>query len=194
MAGDPHYHLHNFIPNLVVTDDGRVGSIDSKALTTHKVPEYGAFFQARLADRLRSLGLRIGLDADGEAAVALDIPESAVTTFSKRDRQVEADAQRYARDLAMDWDELSLERKQQILHEASAAGRLRKTKEDTHAVWREQIAELGWTPESLLGAASAQEPTTAERRETAYAAASASLSAEFQLNAVLDAQRLRVHA
>ena len=94
----------------------------------------------------------------------------------------------------MDWDELSLERKKQILHEASAAGRLRKTKEDTHAVWREQVAELGWTPESLLSAASAQEPTTAERRETAYAAASASLSAEFQLNAVLDAQRLRVHA
>ena len=28
IAGDPHYHLHNFIPNLVVTDDGRVGSID----------------------------------------------------------------------------------------------------------------------------------------------------------------------
>jgi TrwC relaxase/AAA domain len=194
IAGDPHYHLHNFIPNLVVTDDGRVGSIDSKALTTHKVPEYGAFFQARLADRLRSLGVRIGLDAGGEAAVALDIPESAVTTFSKRDRQVEADAQRYARDLAMDWDELSLERKQQILHEASAAGRLRKTKEDTHAVWREQVAELGWTPESVLGAASAQEPTAVERRETAYEAASASLSAEFQLKAVLDAERLRVHA
>ena len=194
IAGDPHYHLHNFIPNLVVTDDGRVGSIDSKALTTHKVPEYGAFFQARLADRLRSLGLRIGLDAGGEAAVALDIPQSAVLTFSKRDRQVVGDAQRYARELAMDWDELSLERKKQILHEASAAGRLRKTKEDTHAVWREQVAELGWTPESLLSAASAQEPTTAERRETAYAAASASLSAEFQLNAVLDAQRLRVHA
>jgi hypothetical protein len=194
IAGDPHYHLHNFIPNLVVTDDGRVGSIDSKALTTHKVPEYGGFFQARLADRLRSLGLRIGLDAGGEAAVALDIPESAVVMFSKRDQQVEADAQRYARELAMDWDELSLERKQQILHEASAAGRLRKTKDDTHAVWREQIAELGWAPESVLGAAPAQERTAAERREAAYAAASASLSDEFQLNAVLDAGRLRVHA
>jgi hypothetical protein len=194
IAGDPHYHLHNFIPNLVVTDDGRVGSIDSKALTAHKVPEYGAFFQARLADRLRALGLRIGLDAGGEAAVALDIPESAVVTFSKRDRQVVGDAQRYARELAMDWDELSLERKKQILHDASAAGRLRKTKEDTHAVWREQVAELGWTPESVLGAASAQERTAAERRETAYEAASASLSAEFQLKAVLDAERLRVHA
>jgi AAA domain len=186
--------LHNFIPNLVVTDDGRVGSIDSKALTAHKVPEYGAFFQARLADRLRSLGLRIGLDAGGEAAVALDIPESAVVMFSKRDRQVVGEAKRYARELAMDWDELSLERKKQILHEASAAGRLRKTKEDTHAVWREQIAELGWTPESVLGAASAQERTAAERREAAYAAASASLSDEFQLKAVLDAERLRVHA
>jgi hypothetical protein len=194
IAGDPHYHLHNFIPNLVVTDDGRVGSIDSKALTTHKVPEYGAFFQARLADRLRSLGLRIGLDAGGEAAVALDIPESAVLMFSKRDRQVVGDAKRYARELAMDWDELSLERKKQILHHASAAGRLRKTKEDTHAVWREQVAELGWMPESVLGAASAQERTAAERRETAYEAASASLSAEFQLKAVLDAERLRVHA
>src|SRR6204780_2922426 len=83
IAGDPHYHLHNFIPNLVVADDGRVGSIDSKALTAHKVPEYGAFFQARLADRLRALGLMIGLDAGGEAAVALDIPESAVLMFSK---------------------------------------------------------------------------------------------------------------
>jgi hypothetical protein len=194
IAGDPHYHLHNFIPNLVVTDDGRVGSIDSKALTAHKVPEYGAFFQARLADRLRSLGMRIGLDAAGEAAVALDIPESAVVMFSKRDKQVEGEAKRYAREFAMDWDELSLERKKQILHEASAAGRLRKTKEDTHAVWREQIAELGWTPESVLGAASAQERMAAERREAAYAAASASLSGEFQLKAVLDAERLRVHA
>ena len=114
--------------------------------------------------------------------------------FSKRDRQVVGDAKRYARELAMDWDELSLDRKKQILHDASAAGRLRKTKEDTHAVWREQVAELGWTPESVLGAASAQEPTAAERRETAYEAASASLSDEFQLKAVLDAQRLRVHA
>ena len=92
IAGDPHYHLHNFIPNLVVTDDGRVGSIDSKALTAHKVHEFGAIFQARLADRLRALGVRVGLDAEGEAIVALDIPESAVATFSKRDRQVIGDA------------------------------------------------------------------------------------------------------
>ena len=137
IAGDPHYHLHNFIPNLVVTDDGRVGSIDSKALTAHKVHEYGAIFQARLADRLRALGVRVGLDADGEAVVALDIPESAVATFSKRDRQVIGDARAYAKDNAMEWDELSLERKKQLLHEASAAGRLGKSKDEAQSVWRE---------------------------------------------------------
>ena len=194
IAGDPHYHLHNFIPNLVVTDDGRVGSIDSKALTAHKVHEYGAIFQARLADRLRALGVRVGLDADGEAVVALDIPESAVATFSKRDRQVIGDAKAYAKDNAMEWDELSLERKKQLLHEASAAGRLGKTKDEAQSVWRSQAAAIGWTPKTVLDAAAPVKRTAAERHEAAYALASEALSAEFQTAAVLDAERLRVHA
>jgi hypothetical protein len=194
IAGDPHYHLHNFIPNLVVTDEGRVGSIDSKALTAHKVHEYGAIFQARLADRLRALGVRVGLDADGEAIVVLDVPERAVATFSKRDRQVIGDARRYARENAMDWDELSLERKKQLLHEASAAGRLGKSKDEAKSVWRAQAAAIGWTPKTVLGAAGAAERSTAERHERAYALASEALSAEFHTAAVLDAERLRVHA
>ena len=194
IVGDPHYHLHNFIPNLVVTDDGRVGSIDSKALTAHKVHEYGAIFQARLADRLRALGVRVGLDADGEAVVALDIPESAVATFSKRDRQVIGDARAYAKDNAMEWDELSLERKKQLLHEASAAGRLGKSKDEAQSVWRQQAAAIGWAPKTVLDAAAPVKRTAGERHEAAYALASEALSAEFQTVAVLDAERLRVHA
>jgi TrwC relaxase/AAA domain len=194
IAGDPHYHLHNFIPNLVVTDDGRVGSIDSKALTAHKVHEYGAIFQARLADRLRALGVRVGLDAEGEAVVALDIPESAVATFSKRDRQVIGDAKAYAKENAMEWDELSLERKKQLLHEASAAGRLGKSKDEAQSVWRSQAAAIGWTPKTVLDAAAPVKRTEAERHEAAYALASEALSAEFHTAAVLDAERLRVHA
>jgi len=194
IAGDPHYHLHNFIPNLVVTDDGRIGSIDSKALTTHKVHEYGAMFQARLADRLRALGVRVGLDAEGEAIVALDIPESAVATFSKRDRQVIGDAKRYAKDNAMDWDELSLDRKKKLLHEASAAGRLAKTKDEAQSVRRAQAAAIAWTPKTVLEASAPMKRTDAERHEAAYALASESLSTEFQTVAVLDAERLRVHA
>ena len=65
---------------------------------------------------------------------------------------------------------------------------------EAHAVWREQVGELGWTPTSVLGATPPIERTSDQRREAAYASASASLSAEFQLKAVLDAERLRVHA
>jgi len=41
--------------NLVVTAEGRVGSLDSRALTDARVKEFGAYFQAVLADELRRL-------------------------------------------------------------------------------------------------------------------------------------------
>ena len=197
IAGDPHYRLHNFIPNLVVTDDRRIGSIDSKALSAHRVHEYGAFFQARLAGRLRALAIRVGLDEEGEAIVALDIPESAVATFSKRDRQVIGDAKRYAKEQAMEWDELSLERKKQLLHEASAAsaaGRLGKARHEAQSIWRSQAVAIGWTPKSVFDATTPIKETATARHERADALVSESLSAEFLTSAVLDAERLRVHA
>jgi hypothetical protein len=47
------------------------------------------------------------------------------------------DAKAYAKQNAMEWDELSLERKKQLLHEASAAGRLDKSKDEAQSVWRQ---------------------------------------------------------
>ncbi|VFU17594.1 MobF family relaxase [Methylocella tundrae] len=193
-AGDPHYHLHNFIPNMVVTKEGRVGSIDSRALSAHKVHEYGAYFQAQLADRLRALGVRTGYDHDEQAVVLTDIPEKAVTLFSKRDRQVIGDARKIAREQALDWDELTIDRKRQILHEASAEGRLGKTKDEAHEVWRQQAAEIGWTHDTVIGAIQHPALTDEDRCDTAYRHAAAALSGEFQTSAVIDYDRLRVHA
>ena len=42
VAGDPHMHVHNFLMNLVVTAEGRVGSLDTRALTDARVKEFGA--------------------------------------------------------------------------------------------------------------------------------------------------------
>ena len=42
VAGDPHAHIHNFLLNLVVTDDGRIGALDTRALTDARVKEFGA--------------------------------------------------------------------------------------------------------------------------------------------------------
>ncbi|WP_294542205.1 MobF family relaxase [uncultured Rhodoblastus sp.] len=194
IAGDPHFHLHNFIPNLVVTETGRIGSIDSRVITAHKIHELGAVFQTFLAQNLRDLGIRVGYDDTEQAIVALDVPEEAVALFSKRDRQVIGDAKRFARENSLNWDELSLDRKKTLLHEASAAGRLGKTKDEAHEVWRAQAANIGWTHETILAAAPRQIIPEAERHETAYRIATGSLSAEFVAAAVLDHERLRVHA
>ena len=58
VVGDPHAHIHNALFNMVVTEDGRVGSLETRALTGTRIHEFGAFFQAQLADELRALGAR----------------------------------------------------------------------------------------------------------------------------------------
>ena len=194
IAGDPHYHPHNFLPNLVVTEDGRIGSIDARALTADRIHEYGAYFQAQLADRLRALGVRIDYDAGEQAVVLPDIPEKAVDLFSKRDRQVLGDAKAFAKDRDLDWDELDFERKKRILHEASAAGKLGKTKEDERESWLAQAAEIGWVHESVLNKVAHAPLTDAERFERAYERAARHLAKEFKTAAVIDHGMLRVHA
>jgi len=83
VAGDPHMHIHNFLMNLVVTAEGRTGSLNSKALTDTRVKEFGAYFQAVLADELRRLGVRIGYDVGEQAVVLLAIPDPVSEAFSK---------------------------------------------------------------------------------------------------------------
>ena len=93
VAGDPHMHIHNFLMNLVVTAEGRVGSLDTRALTDARVKEFGAYFQAVLADELRRLGARIGYDASEQAVVSWPSRRTSAEAFSKRDKQILAQSQ-----------------------------------------------------------------------------------------------------
>src|SRR6266403_3300817 len=70
-----------------LTAEGRIGSLDSRALTDARVKEFGAYFQAVLADELRRLGVHIGYDADEQAVVVLAIPEHISKAFSKGRQQ-----------------------------------------------------------------------------------------------------------
>lgn len=194
IAGDPHFHLHNIIPNIVVTENGHVGSIDARTLTGDRVLEYGAYFQARLADRLRALGVRIAFDEDEQAVVLPDIPEPAVDLFSKRDRQILGDARRYVEGKNLDWEELGIEEKKKILREESKSGRLGKTGEDERGLWREQAAEIGWLHDSVMNKTSHDVLSETERHEIAYRYAAKHLAEDFVTAAVLDHDRLRVNA
>ncbi|KXV21253.1 conjugal transfer protein TraA [Acetobacter malorum] len=69
-GGDPQMHIHNSLYNVVVTESGHVGSLDTKRLRS-RVHEFGAFFQAELADELRKLGIAQSYDAKEQAKISM---------------------------------------------------------------------------------------------------------------------------
>jgi len=194
VAGDPHLHLHNFLMNLVVTADGRVGSLDTRALTDARVKEFGAYFQAVLADELRRLGVRIGYDAKKEAVVVLAVPEEVSAVFSKRDKQILQKAKAFAKSRGLDWNDISADRKFDIVHEASADGRLGKMKTDERRIWREQAVALGWQHETVLEGIEHEHLTDAERFDRAYEFAARYLADEFHTAAVISHEKLGMYA
>jgi hypothetical protein len=194
VAGDPHAHIHHFLMNLVVTADGRIGSLDTKALTDTRIKEFGAYFQAILADDLRRLGIQVGYDANEQAIVIESIPDHVNTAFSKRDRQILHKAKRFAEGQGLDWEELAADRKLEILEEASAEGRLGKMKTDEKRLWREQAEALGWKHQSVVEETTHDRPTEEQRLDCAYEFAARHLAEEFRTAAVIDHEKLGLYA
>jgi TrwC relaxase/AAA domain len=195
VGGDPHDHIHNALFNVVVTGDGRVGSLDSRALTATRVHEFGAFFQARLADELRLLGARTGYAKNQQAVVLEAIPQQAVDLFSKGRRQVLGSAKAYAASQGLDWDDLSAEGKFKILATAGLASRLKKHGDkNDHEIWREQADAIGWRHRTVLGNTPYEARPAAERFDAAYRFAARHLAQEFHTAAVIDHDKLRVYA
>jgi hypothetical protein len=195
VGGDPHDHIHNALFNIVVTDEGRVGSLDTRALTATRVHELGAFFQARLADELRRLGARTGYDKNQQAVVLEAIPQQAVDLFSKGRRQVLGSAKAYAQSQGLDWDALSVEGKFKILSTAGLASRLKKHGDkNDHEIWREQAAAIGWNHRTVLGETQHEARPAPERFEAAYRFAARHLAQEFHTAAVVDHDKLRMYA
>ena len=195
VGGDPHAHIHNAFFNLVVTADGRVGSLDTKALTATRVHEFGAYFQAKLADELRRLGARIGCDANEQAVVLEAVPDTAVAAFSKGRQSVLRSAKTYAASQGLKWDGLSAEGKFKILAMSGLASRLKKHGDASdQELWRGQADEIGWKHDTVLEGARHEALTDQERLERAYAHAALHLAHEFHTAAVIDHDKLRMHA
>ena len=194
MSGDPHAHIHNAMFNLVVTADGRTGSLDTKRLND-RVHEFGAFFQGRLAHELRKLGIHTAYDAKEEAVVLTAIPQAAVDLFSKGRRQTERNAKAYAKRQGLDWEGLPASRKFGILSAAAVAERRSKGDGRTEKEgWRDQAAGIGWDHKTVLDGATAPALTDAERFDRAYEFAARHLAIEFHTAAVIDHSKLRTLA
>jgi hypothetical protein len=194
VAGDPHAHVHNFLLNLVVTDEGRIGSLDTRALTDARVKEFGAFFQAVLADELRRIGAHVDYDDGKQAVVLTAISEEASKAFSKRDREILRHAKSFAADQGLDWDELSADRKLEIVEEASQTGKLGKMKADERRIWREQAEAIGWSHSTVMEGAEHEALTDEERFDRAYAFTAKALAQEFHTAAVLSHEKIGMFA
>lgn len=193
-AGDPHMHVHNFLMNVVVAPDGRVGSLDTKALTETKVKEFGAYFQAVLAQELRRLGCAVSYDAKEEAVILTAIPEEISKAFSKGRIQIEGKAKAFAKSQGIDWDRIGAEAKMNILRDAGAEGRLGKMKADERNLWREQAKALGWSHETAFDGATYETLTDEQRIDRAYRFAARHLAEEFRTAAVIGHEKLGLYA
>jgi len=194
MSGDPHAHVHNAMFNMVATEGGRVGSLDTRRLQD-RVHEFGAYFQGRLAGRLRELGIRTAYDVKEEAFVLPGIPQAPVDLYSKGRRQTVRNAKAYAKRQGLDWEALPVERKFGILSAAAVAERRSKGDGRTEReAWRDQAEAIGWTHATVLEGAEAPTMTDAERFNQAYEFAARHLATEFDTAAVIDHSRLRTYA
>ena len=194
VAGDPHAHIHHFLMNIVATADGRIGSLDLRALTDSRIKEFGAYFQAVLADELRRLGIRVSYNENEQAVVIDSVPAEIGRVFSKRDRQILRKARAFAERQGLSWDDLSADRKLDIVEEASAEGRLGKMKADERRIWREQADALGWKHESVIGETTYAKRTDEDRFEESYRFAARHVAEEFRTAAVIDHEKLGLHA
>ncbi len=211
-AGDPQLHTHVAVPNVVLTDTGRVGAMDLDKLQG-RIHEFGAYYQAHVATNLRRHGVEVMLDERTGAARLAAVPEHVRDAFSKRTRNGTEAAREYAADLGLDWDSLSPERKAGLVKEgtqthkmakaagmsmedrAAFEGAARKDDLGDFAAWQRQAEALRWSHRSVLrpdGVTPA--PSRDERLEHAYQTALPLLDRNLQRRARLDGQDLRVVA
>ncbi|NOG73721.1 MobF family relaxase [Roseicella sp. DB1501] len=149
-AGDPNVHSHNIIPNVMVTDSGKVVSIN-QGLLAPNIHLYGAIYQALLADNLRAMGVRVDLCDEKRYAVLPAIPKEICAEFSKRTRDAEGAAREEAGRRGLDWDAMSQDDRVKFLKGGAKASRKAKTDDlADFQSWQEQAAGLGWAHETVI--------------------------------------------
>jgi hypothetical protein len=193
--GDMQMHTHVAVFNIVETPSGRVGSINL-ALLEGRIHEWGALYQAYLANHLRTHGVVVELDARTEMARLSAVPDSVVAQFSKRTMGGTAAARVYARSLGLDWETLTPARKIALLKAGVQNPREAKSDDVSDlAAWRATVKRLGYQHRSVLRPDDiAPLPSREQRLETAFQAALPLLGRQFDRRAVIDGADARIAA
>ena len=158
----------------MLTDTGRLGSLDLQRLRG-RVHEFGAYYQAHLAQNLRAIGANVVLDQETGAARLTTVPETVRTAFSKRTLDAVAIARRWAAEAGRDWDSLPPEEKIELAKRGSGIGRQSKDAQrddcSDFAAWKSR--QTNWDGDIMACCETAWTPGTTreERTDRAYRAA-----------------------
>lgn len=195
VAGDPQLHTHVAVPNAVLTQSGRIGSLDTMRMH-HKIHEWGAIYQAHLAQNLRTLGAKVVLDERLGAARLAAIPDAVRDAFSKRTRDAAEDAKRFAAAAGMKWERMAPEERIKLFKSGAFASRIEKGDDlSDFASWQRQLAALGYRHKSVLDPARpVKTATAAERLAQAYETGARLLAQAFERRAVIGEADARVAA
>ena len=195
VAGDPQLHTHAIMPNLMVTESGRVLSIN-RDLFDGRIHEFGAVYQAFLARELRGIGAEVELDTRTLTATLPAISEAAIEEFSKRTRDAEGAARTEADRRGLDWDALSAQDRVDFLKGGAHATRTGKGDDLSDMVsWRGQAERLGWHHKSIVAyGPPAPRQSAAERMATADQVAAPLLADALGKRAVIDSGDVRAAA
>lgn len=192
VPGDPQLHTHVAVPNVVLGQDGSVGSLDTVALHD-MVKEIGGYAGAMFTQKMRDAGIAMEVDErTGKPRVTAVDPRLEVL-FSKRTNDGEALARAYVADQGMDYDALHPLEVVQILHGATRVAREDKeTNLPNWPAWREQANAAGLPHASVMGTQGEAAPTTREDRlRAAYEVSLPFLDASMQRRSTMLASEAR---
>jgi hypothetical protein len=198
--GDPALHTHHLFPNMVVTDDGRVGSLDTASISGLNF-RLDAEFNARLAQKLRDAGFDVAIEGRTGAARMTAIPDNVSELFSKRSRVGEQWARLEAKHECVEWDDLTKQEQERrvVRYTRDKDQQLAKGEKDDvadFASWQKQAKDIGWeAPGSFLQTGpEPSELTHEERIRRAYELAPPELARAFAQDAVLTHWQLQAAA
>jgi hypothetical protein len=196
---DPNLHQHRIIPSSVLTESGRVVSLDlSRLKGEQKV--MGAVFHASLATRLGKAGVKTELGPNGEARIS-GIPDWVRKFHSRRSTQGEKSARELAKQEGKDWDSLNGEQKAALVSTEVAKERQAKADEPRRAndegpaeipIWRQDARDAGYRHRSVLRPRAPRRVLSHEQRiEIAREASLPLLAKAYETRAVLSGGEVR---
>ena len=195
VAGDPQLHSHNIIPNVVVTESGRVASVHAR-LIAGRVHEFGTTYQAFLAANLRAAGIEVELAPRTKMAALPSIPEEVCDEFSKRTRDAHEAARSAAADRGLDWDAMDENAKVKFVKGGAKASRKFKSDDlSNFQAWFDQAEALGWEHDTVVVAGPPAPPLPDDQRlAAAFETALPLLEDELNKNTVIQGTTARLQA